>query len=582
MAAPTPRKPSPPKARPDASHAAVAAVAPCGTAAAAAVNVKPAPQPRAATAAAEEVHPRAAASARLVRQLPAATNRLEAAPPPTAGPSSLPTYQSSEQSRYYEVAKLLLNDGDFETALSTIEEGIAWTRSQLLLQPKMAAAAATGGEEEDEDDLATTLHESMAPFHYLYGTTLLYSIEESTDGLQPLTDTGAVIEVSGGGGGEEEGGGGGDEPLQPDAGADGAADEEGEDEAPVDDMEIAWENLDTARTILEQMLASGKNASDDDHNNSNTNNDKLRADLAQVLLREGDLQRQNGALEAAAADYAACLAHRQDNATIAPYSRKIADVHCNLGAVYFNMVVEHRTPPLAEEEVGGGSSTDGGVAAAADFQAKLAFCRRRGFYHYYECAKTLGGIAAELAGVDPTDLLRQAEQIPHWKSTGEDDNDDETDREQHQHPKVLSLQLSHLRTLVQSLTLPAPDDETAGVVVAAEVADCRALLNEIQETLDEAEASELGVAQATAMKDEITALVAAQGGSVSGGGGTVDSGSRAAATCTTIGFGSAAAASTAAAVQPVLMIVKKKKKRDAGDLTLRPASEPAKRAKSSE
>ena len=51
--------------------------------------------------------------------------------------------------------------GDFEAALSSIELGITSALSLLS--------------EQDE------LHESIAPLYYLYGTTLLYSIEESQE-----------------------------------------------------------------------------------------------------------------------------------------------------------------------------------------------------------------------------------------------------------------------------------------------------------------------------------------------------------------------------------------------------------------
>jgi hypothetical protein len=111
------------------------------------------------------------------------------------------------------LAKNFLNDGDFEQALTTIEEGIEGTKSILA----------------GNDNLDTEFHESLAPFHYLYGTTLLYSIEESND----------TNMTTSGGGGEED----------PD-------DENADAEEAADDMQIAWENLEAARTILENMMTS--------------------------------------------------------------------------------------------------------------------------------------------------------------------------------------------------------------------------------------------------------------------------------------------------------------------------------------
>ena len=162
----------------------------------------------------------------------AAAQKDPPAPPPTDDNSATdnntptPTYEGSQSSRHYTVAKTLLSSGDFETALATIEEGIQSLQQQL---PE-----------------GQSLHEAMAPFHYLYGTTLLYSIEESTDPQQPMGDTG--------------------------------------DDSTADDMELAWEHLDLARTITE------------------THQPNKTLDLAQIYLRLGDLQRQNGQEENAGAD----------------------------------------------------------------------------------------------------------------------------------------------------------------------------------------------------------------------------------------------------------------------------------------
>ena len=166
---------------------------------------------------------------------PAATTTTTAAglkdPPPTV---SEPTYTSSEESGFYIVARALLNEGRFEEALVNIEDGIESTKTAL---------EDLGHDEED-----ISLHESMAPFHYLYGTTLLYQIEESSDSMAMTTagegENGAEAEV-------------------------------------LDDMLIAWENLDIARAIMERLLTEPAYAE----------SDKLKLDIAQVYLREGDLNR---------------------------------------------------------------------------------------------------------------------------------------------------------------------------------------------------------------------------------------------------------------------------------------------------
>ena len=99
---------------------------------------------------------------------------------------SSPTYLSVESSEVYLLAKRHLSDGNFEEALTVIEEGIRDTKAQLA---KLAG-------NDNEDDFA--MHESIAPFHYLCGSTLLYSIEESD---QEVTTAGSAVStavVSGG------------------------------------------------------------------------------------------------------------------------------------------------------------------------------------------------------------------------------------------------------------------------------------------------------------------------------------------------------------------------------------------------
>jgi tetratricopeptide (TPR) repeat protein len=430
-----------------------------------------------------------------------------------------PTYQSSEESIYYQTAKALLKSGDFETALSTIEEGIEWTRTQLL-------SLSGPNNNNDKSDLdVCSLHESMAPFHYLYGTTLLYSIEESTDGLQPLTTVeGQSVAVATH---DDEG----DENVPYESGYEND-DPEGENAAEerplVEDMEIAWENLDTARTILEQVLVQ------------NPTSDKLRADMAQILLREGDLQRQNGANTAAVTDYTSCLSFYENNTAIPKFSRKIADVHCNLGSVYFNLVVEAKKSPSEGSDI---VSPDTMTAALEerDLPAKIKFYRNRGFYHHYECAKALVGIMSVYVNVDPFELFKRVEvQQPSPTSFCDEQSDD--------YPKMIRAKLLSLRQMLTTFPKLA---EPLSLQVSDDVNDCLAALEEIQETMDEAEASEQGVVEATAMKEEITAMVSSQQQHAISEEASIPSAAA---------FGSASATASTALAQPI-MVVKKKKKR---------------------
>lgn len=71
--------------------------------------------------------------------------------------SSTLSYVHTRSSDLYETAKSLLNEDAFESALSLIETGLSTLASLGI----------------DE------LHPALGPLYYLYGTTLLYSVEES-------------------------------------------------------------------------------------------------------------------------------------------------------------------------------------------------------------------------------------------------------------------------------------------------------------------------------------------------------------------------------------------------------------------
>jgi tetratricopeptide (TPR) repeat protein len=371
----------------------------------------------------------------------------------------------------------------------------------------------------------------MAPFHYLYGTTLLYSIEESTDLQQQMTN------------------------------AVGGQAEEADDEA--DDSQIAWENLEIARAILEKMLQTPREEQP-------LVEQKLRVDLAQVLVREGDLQRQNGRYEQAVADYTSCLQLREGDSGLGPYDRKIADVHYQLGLTYTLMAAE--TKAAAPPEQQRGEQQRPVVPEEEDTDRKRAFYRSRSFHHFVECSKAFAGQIAVLCGVDPVGLLKRADSdIPKFKSTGEEEQEDDVD-----HPKIAGLKLASLRKHLGQLTPPIAEQST--------YTDLCMLLEEIQETVDEAENAEKGVHQVAEMKEQITAAVAAQAGQAAEAPAGGETGAAAGGE-TTVGFGSAAAAANTAAAKPVMMVVKKKMKKrdtpeDEGEDGKPPAKDPpSKRAK---
>jgi hypothetical protein len=80
-------------------------------------------------------------------------------------------YLSIKQSPRFALAKQFLSSGDFDAGLSLIEEEIQKVR-EAIEQDAARNSSSQGNEDTD-------LHPALAPLYYLYGTTLLYSVEES-------------------------------------------------------------------------------------------------------------------------------------------------------------------------------------------------------------------------------------------------------------------------------------------------------------------------------------------------------------------------------------------------------------------
>lgn len=385
-----------------------------------------------------------------------------------------PSYESSQGSDQYMLAKSLLGSGDFEQALEVIEAAIEEHKGILTsLLPSTT--------EEIDPVEAVELHECMAPWHYLYGTTLLYQIEESNDTQMTVGD--------------------------------GSAEAEGADpSAAVEDMEIAWENLDTARNITERLAASIESSSQD------ARYTKLQIDLAQILLREADLQRLNGRYADAIPDYTRCLELRQQY--LPSLDRQLADVQYMLGLANLSRATELQTN---QEQL-----------TPEILEQTNEHCKK-GISWYLECAKTLCGQIAHFCGVNTSAIFQKEENskaTAGLKTTGLDDT------------QVVTADCrATLQTWRDNASrLESQDPECLQLIE---------LLQEIQETVGEAEESQRAVREAAqikwnAQKDVIKS----------------DDGST-----TQIGFGSAAA-SVAAAAAPMAaqpMMVKKKKKRPAED-----------------
>ncbi|KAL3928385.1 MAG: hypothetical protein SGARI_005050 [Bacillariaceae sp.] len=375
-------------------------------------------------------------------------------------------------------------------------------------------------------------------------------------------------------------------PSDPAAAAAAAAMEAPQEQPPpaeddAEDIQIAWENFEVARAIVEKMLTNYQYQSPEEEK-------KLKLDLAQILLREGDLQRMNGRYTSAIQDYSQCLELRQ--AYLDKWNRKIADTQFNLGLTYLQS-----SSDLQKEttEAAASSGGDGSGAPAApttpNAQALAKEHCEKGIALHVECAKTFGGILADLLGASPEGLLKTATDVTGddaatkpatagFKTTGLDDDMASSATTE------ASQNLNRLRKAVTSLVASNPAQDT---VASDSVYDIQQVLDEIQETVDEAERSLDAVRQAAQIKIQAQQQAAALSGPADG---TVVSTAEDGAT-TSIGFGPASTTSATAAAAPAapsaqpMMVVKKKKKRSVEEeQDSKPAAEPenSKRAKTEE
>lgn len=344
-------------------------------------------------------------------------------------------------------------------------------------------------------------------------------------------------------------------------------------------------------------------------------------DLAQIHLREGDLQRINGNYTSAIGDYSSCLEillrhnnTKDEHDHIRDLNRKIADTQFNLGLTYLTS-----SSDLQKEVAGANAnaSTDpgeasGNASATADQREKAAILARehceKGIQQHVDCARTFCGIVAKLCGVDPEIILKLTEigtdeetdasakkPAAGFKTTGLDD-----EIEDKKAANGATADASHTlnvwrMALAKLLLSNSPSDPLDSL----RVNDILQVLDEIQETIDEAERSQEGVLQAAEIRVKAQQAAAAMDG---------DSGALVAnpdGSTTTIGFGQAAASvaakatvnatpatSESAAVsdsKPMMIVKKKKKRKDSpsdgsntGDVQAKmppPDSESNKRAK---
>jgi len=197
----------------------------------------------------------------------------------------------------------------------------------------------------------------------------------------------------------------------------------------------------------------------------------------------------------------------------------------------------------------------------------------KGIQQYVECATTFCRIVAALFGVEPETILSKvstenltadATAIPGFKTTGLDDDDFKPASTT---AAVASQTLNILRNeIVSMVSSHSPSDSNS----IEYVCDIQQVLDEIQETIDEAERSQEGVRQAAQIRinaqKQVSALSDASGGAFAS---ITDENT---GVITSIGFGPVSSSvstdnktDTATAAKPMMIVKKKKKRKDISD-----------------
>jgi len=403
-----------------------------------------------------------------------------------------------------------MKDGDFEMALATLIDFMGVTRANC----------------SDNE-----LHESMAPLYYLYGTTLLYSVEESDDMVAnssavPIQTTMMQQEDSKAedDDGRKAGEGGGPtksfastvevpqdneaEQTKNDEEAAMALQHQEQQEQQAEDLQIAWENLEMARTILVTIMNVGFE-----------DVDKIM-DLAQIYNRLGDLQKANRNYAGAIEDYVKCLDVRKR--ILGNFDRLVADCHYSIGSCCLECASEGAKPMERTGVEALDSVTANQTALSPE---EISEYKNRGVAHYLSCARSLAGLIEDLCGETPPPAEEEKE------SGGSS-----------------SAAMQKIRLRVSTLRNPAQQDT---------ISDLKEFLDEIQETIDHSDETQ------EVMEEHVSKFKAqAEAEAEADANGTTTVSSTSATT--TIGFGSDAAskAKVATAVAAPMMMVKKKKKRE--------------------
>lgn len=372
--------------------------------------------------------------------------------------------------------------------------------------------------------------------------------------------------------------------------------EEEEEEAPSDpaeDLQIAWENLETARSIMSKMVEEFSKEEEDaiviksvgkseevDGDNSNVNNNdekkmmtytkdqqtEILLDLAKVHSRLGDLQKANGNSTGSISDYIISLSIRSK--CLDRYDKLVADAHFSLAQAYVE--APNSQARMEDEAAGivaalGGGEESGSGGHRELTEEELAEFREKSCDHYLACGVSFAGLLAKMCGVDADEITKVEDASLNSGGRGAAAAATaSTASSVGVHSETLAILRKRISTLQP---LASTDNDT--------FTDICEMLDEIQEALDSAEGTEQALKGLAVMKaNEIRKhsgkggegeTVLEEGGATTtiGFGNVASSCAASSASGTTIGFGSGsgAAASSSATAAPTMMVVKKKKKK---------------------
>jgi len=514
----------------------------------------------------------------------------------------MPTYLTTKSSKAYTLSKQLLASGSLDDALSTLEMALQLSRD--MLTNAFNNNNNNDKKDDEEDGVNIELHESLAPLYYLYGTTLLYSVEESDvmmandqtkiNGAAATADIDVPPE---------------DEKVGAEQSVNGSYGEEEDDSGevqevsdPTEDLQIAWENLDLARSIVTRLVEDFKPNSNTDgaitlkgnnfkSDESDTNNlpinngvvytkaeqTDLLLDLAQIHTRLGDLQRANANILPCIDDYNLALELR--TRTLGKFDKKVADSHFSLAQVYAeapNQVAENEGKVSDfVNSLGGPGAASGGSGGGGDVELteeEKIEMRRKSLEHYLACGVAFVGVMAKLCGEDAEVLTSVNDESS--TACASDSAAMAASASSVQSPANYAKTMSTLRQRITSLPQTKLIQDTK-----LEFDDLKELLDEIQEAMDSAEETEEGLKSLGQMKaNEIKKHEMKQNGesivekSEDGAMTTIGFGAPSSSSLTGgnafgSSAGSAAAAfgsttsTTSATVATTMMVVKKKKKK---------------------